>query len=101
MQKPRKKKAASLKVACWNIRTMHDSEDRPQRRSALVAREQARLDIDIAALCEVRFAEQGSLTQDGGYSLFWSRKNNNERRFSGKFHAQKFHYQKTAELASW
>ena len=52
---------------------MQDSEDRPQRCSALVARELARLDIDIAALSEVRFAEQGSLTEDGAdYTLFWS-----------------------------
>ncbi|WP_419609853.1 endonuclease/exonuclease/phosphatase family protein, partial [Thiolapillus sp.] len=80
----RKKKTANLKVACWNIRTMQDSEDRPQRRSALVARELARLDIDIAALSEVRFAEQGSLREDGaGYTLFWSGKNKDERRLSG------------------
>ena len=52
---------------------MQDFEDRPQRRSALVARELARLDINIAALSEVRFAEQGSLREDGaGYTLFWS-----------------------------
>ncbi|WP_419636958.1 endonuclease/exonuclease/phosphatase family protein, partial [Thiolapillus sp.] len=63
---------------------MQDSEDRPQRRSALVARELARLDIDIAALSEVRFAEQGSLREDGaGYTLFWSGKNKDERRLSG------------------
>ena len=50
---------------------MQYSDDRPQRRSALVARELARLDIDIAALSEVRFAEQGSLREDGaGYTLF-------------------------------
>ena len=62
----RKKKKASFKVACWNVRTTQDSEDRPQRRSALVAMELARLDIDTAAaLSEVRFAEQGSLTKDG------------------------------------
>ena len=49
---------------------MQDSEDRPQRRSALVARELARLDIDIAALSEVRFAEQDSFREDGaGYIL--------------------------------
>ena len=58
---------------------MQDSEDRPQRRSALVGRELARLDIDIAALSEVRFAEQGSLREDGaGYTLFWSGKNKDE-----------------------
>ena len=39
---------------------MQDSEDRPQRRSAIVARDLSRLDIDIAALSEVRFLEQGS-----------------------------------------
>ena len=44
---------------------MQDAEDRPQRSSALVARELARLDIDIAPLSEVRFAEQGPLSEDG------------------------------------
>ena len=63
---------------------MQDSEDRPQRRSALVARELARLYIDIAALSEVRFAEQGFLGKDGAdYALFWSGKNKDERRLSG------------------
>ena len=28
----RKKKTVKLKVACWNIGTIQDSEDRPQRR---------------------------------------------------------------------
>ena len=42
---------------------MQDSEDRPERRSAaLLARELGRLDIDNAALSEVRFAEEDSLT---------------------------------------
>ena len=62
---------------------MQDSEDRPQPRSALVARELARLDIDIAALSKVRFAEKGSLRKAGeGYTLFWSGKNKDERRLS-------------------
>ena len=80
----RKKKTANLKVVRWNIRTMQDSEDRPQRRSAVVARELAPLDFDIAALSEERFAEQGSLTEDGACStLFWPGGNNDERRPSG------------------
>ena len=42
------------------------------------------VDIDIAALSEVRFAEQGCVTEDGaGYTLFWSGKNKDERRLSG------------------
>ena len=54
---------------------MQDSEDHPQQRSALVARELARLDIDIAALSEGGFAEQGFLREDrAGYILFWSGK---------------------------
>ena len=64
-KKKRKKKTANLKVACWNICTMQDTEDHPQQRSALVARELAQLDIDNAALGEVRFVEQGSLGKEG------------------------------------
>ena len=67
----RKRMTASLKVACWSICTMQDSEGRPQRRSALVGRELARLHIDIAAVNEIRFADQGPLRQDGaGCTLF-------------------------------
>ena len=52
---------------------------RPQRRLAPVAWEVARLDINIAAVSEVRFTEQGSLTEDGaGYILFWSGKNKDD-----------------------
>ena len=55
-----------------------------KRRSALGAMELGRLYIDIAALSEVRFAEQGSLGEDGaGYTFFWSGKNEDERRLSG------------------
>ena len=80
----REKKTANLELACWNVRTMQDSEDRPQRRSALVVRELPRLDIDIAALSEKRFAEQGFLGEDRvGYTLFWSGKSKNEHRHSG------------------
>ncbi|XP_068735636.1 craniofacial development protein 2-like [Montipora capricornis] len=61
-----------------------DDNDRPQRRSALVARELSRLHIDIAALSEVRFAEEGSLVEHGaGYTLFWSGRGKEEHRQSG------------------
>ena len=39
--------------------------NRPERRSALIAHELSRLDIDIAALSEVRFPEEGSLQEHG------------------------------------
>ena len=85
-KKQKGKKSENLKVACWNVRTMQDSadNDRPQRRTALVSKELKRLDIDIAAVSEVRFAEQGSLTEQGaGYTLYWSGKSKDEHRLSG------------------
>ena len=49
-----------------------------------MARELARLDIVTAALGEVRFAERGSLRENGaGYTLSWSGENRDERRLSG------------------
>ena len=49
----------ALNVACWNVRTMLDNADSscPERRSALVAHELSRLNIDITALSEVRLAD--------------------------------------------
>ena len=45
---------------------------RPERRSALIAHELSRLNIDIAALSEVRFSGEGSLQEHGaGYTLYW------------------------------
>ncbi|XP_037790205.1 uncharacterized protein LOC119585608 [Penaeus monodon] len=38
-----------------------DDSNRPERRSALIAHELSRLDVDIAALSEVRFHDVGSL----------------------------------------
>ena len=65
---------------------MLDTADnnRSERRSALVAHELFRPNIDIAALSEIRFADEGSLKEHGaGYALFWSGKPSNERRQSG------------------
>ena len=56
--------------------------DRPERRTALVAREAARHHVDIAALSETRRAnEEGQLTEDGGcYCFFCSGRTSEERR---------------------
>ncbi|KAJ4938360.1 hypothetical protein JOQ06_002980 [Pogonophryne albipinna] len=46
--------------------------DRPHRRTALVAAELSRYNIDIAALSETRILDEGSLTEEGmGYTFFW------------------------------
>ena len=66
--------------------------DRPERRTALVAKELARYNIDIAALSETRRAEKGELTEPGGgYTFFWSGRNTDERREAGVGFAMKTH----------
>ena len=80
------KRGNRLKLACWNVRTMLDSSNntRPERRSALIAHELPKLNIDIAALGEIRLSEEGCLRERGaGYTLYWSGKSPEERRFSG------------------
>ncbi len=82
---PAPKGVTGLKLACCNIMTMLNSADsnRPQRRSALVAHELSHLNIDIAALSEVRFLDTGSLKEHGTYTLYWSGKPQSKRRLSG------------------
>ncbi|KAK0131440.1 Craniofacial development protein 2 [Merluccius polli] len=56
----------------------------PRRRTALVAAELARYNIDIAALSETRFADEGSLEEVGeGYTFFWRGLPNDARRIHG------------------
>ncbi|KAK2168419.1 hypothetical protein NP493_1225g00007 [Ridgeia piscesae] len=73
-----------LTIAQWNVRTLLDRKaaDRPERRTALVAMELAKYNIDIAALCETRFSESGSFS-DLEYSFFWSGKPERERTEAG------------------
>ncbi|KAL8595490.1 hypothetical protein ACOMHN_000699 [Nucella lapillus] len=71
----RKKKTRVLTLASRNVRTLLDNikANRPERRTALVARKLTRYKIDIAALSETRFADKGQLTETGGsYTFFWS-----------------------------
>ena len=73
-----------LTIAQWNVRTLIDREaaDRPERRTALVAMELAKYNIDISVLCETRLSESGSLNELE-YSFFWSGKPEGERREVG------------------
>jgi exonuclease III len=57
---------------------------RPERRSAIVALELQKNDIDIAALSETRLADEGKLTEmGGGYTFFWKCKLKEEPRHHG------------------
>ena len=62
-------------MAAWNVRTMLDrteSTDRPARRTAFIAQELSRYNVDVAALSETRLSDDGSVTEDlGGYTFFW------------------------------
>ena len=73
-----------LTIGQWNVRTLldRDGANRPERRTALVAMELPKYNIDIAALCETRFSESGSLNELE-YSFFWSGKPEGERREAG------------------
>ncbi|VDM06256.1 unnamed protein product [Schistocephalus solidus] len=58
--------------------------NRPERRTVLVARELARYKVEIAALSETRFSEQGQMDEVGaGYTFFWSGRPKGERRDAG------------------
>ncbi|VDM00905.1 unnamed protein product [Schistocephalus solidus] len=55
---------------------------------ALVARELTRYKVDIAALSETPFSQQGQLTLVGaGYTFFWSGRPKAERRDAGVAYA--------------
>ena len=67
-------KNTRLIVGAWNVRTMLDRGNtaRPERRTALTAKELAKYRIDIAALSETRLADEGMQKEvGGGYAFFW------------------------------
>nr|VZI38454.1 unnamed protein product [Spirometra erinaceieuropaei] len=79
-------RVSPLTLAAWNARSLLDNprSNRPERRTALVARELARYKVDIAALSETRFSEQGQLEEVGaGYTFFWNGRPRAERRDAG------------------
>ncbi|BHF74464.1 hypothetical protein SprV_0501755000 [Sparganum proliferum] len=73
-------RVSSLNLAAWNVRSLLDNprSNRPERR------ELARYKVDIAALSETRFSEQGQLEEVGaGYTFFCSGRPGTERRDAG------------------
>ena len=85
-----------LTLASWNVRTLLDSttstSGRPERRSALVARELARYRVDITTLSDTRFPDKGQLIEiGGGYTFFWSDRSSVKQREAGVGFAIKDH----------
>ena len=59
--------------ASWNVRTLQDTGLGARRRTALIACELDRYNIDIAALSETRLPDEGSFVEMGTcYTFFWS-----------------------------
>ena len=60
-----------LCVASWNVRTLLDNANNPQRRTAIIGRDLERCGIDIAALSETRIHGETQLEEVGaGYTFF-------------------------------
>lgn len=77
-------KRKSLQLCCWNVRTLIDNEKRIERKTAVLAKELQRYNVDIAALSETRFAGEDQIVEsDSGYTIFWSGKTEKEKRESG------------------
>ena len=85
VQKSRQNKTKKdITLASWNVRTLLDSDTRPERRTAIIAHKLARYKVDICALSETHLPDQSSLTEVGsGYTFFWIGKPADSRRESG------------------
>ena len=82
----KKNQQKKLLAGAWNVRTLldRDSTVRPERRTALIAKELARYRIGIAALSETRLNHEGILKEDGGgYTFIWRGKPEAEDRLHG------------------
>ncbi|XP_047470538.1 craniofacial development protein 2-like [Penaeus chinensis] len=81
-------KSTNMKLATWNVRTMctglNTDLDKIEdlRKTAVIDRELARLNVDIAALQETRLADSGSVTERD-YTFYWQGLSAEERRLHG------------------
>nr|VZI24187.1 unnamed protein product [Spirometra erinaceieuropaei] len=73
----------SFFISYYYISPPQSPDWQDKRRTALLARELARYKVDIAALSETRFSEQGQLEEVGAGYTFWSGRLKAERRDAG------------------
>ena len=69
---------------------MQDNDKNPGRKTALIALELEGYNLDIVALSETRFADEGQLSEEPklsqdnpGYTFFWNGKELSEERRNG------------------
>ena len=73
-------------LGMWNVQTLLDNRKtaRPERKTALVAKELAHYKVDIAVLSKTHLLDEGQLIECScGYTFFWSGCSDEEWRESG------------------
>ena len=87
-KKRRKHPAPTIRLGTWNVRTMTPgfeeevTDVRDVRKTAVIDKELARLQIDIAALQETRLADSGTQREEN-YTFYWKGKGQDEVRMHG------------------
>ena len=72
-----------MNVATWNVRALLDRDEssNAERRTAIVTRQLARYNVDIAALSETHQSEVDQLSERGaGHTFFGKSKAEGEKR---------------------
>ncbi|XP_046998241.1 craniofacial development protein 2-like [Schistocerca americana] len=91
-----------MTIGTRNVRSLLDVNNyRPERRTALITQELARLDTDIAALSETRLSGEGQISEvRSGYTIFWKEKDAGATRIHGAGFAVKTKIVKDLRLTS-
>ena len=65
-------KQIKFTVALWNVQTLLDGDNHPERRTALIAKQLARYPVNVATPQETRLERQGQL-KESMHTFFWIR----------------------------
>ena len=81
---PRHPDAQAIVAGSWNVRTLLESKRSAARPTAIVSRELARYNIDIAALSETRILGYNIIPEDaGGYTFYLQGKPEGDKCYHG------------------
>ena len=69
-------------MASWNVRTLQDNNNNPERKTAVISKVLDKYNIEIAALSETRFPGNGQL-KEKDFTFFWIGRPENEARSAG------------------
>ena len=80
--RPSKSRQQGLYAASWNIRTLQDNGNNPERRTAVIAKVLHKYNLDIVALSETRLPGSGQLSEKE-YTFYWTGLPEEEHRYAG------------------